>query len=253
MSELEDKNTEVEEQQESTKKINLENFLGDENAEFIDKNKSLIKISTIALAVIVLGWFSYTVLYQNYVVAPENEKSLTAIWKQEAAAFDNNDWNSLINGDSLQTFKGLEKVVTQYSGYAGGKLAAYDLGIAYLNTGDYEKAIESLSNVDFNDEIIATIALGGIGDAYLQLGEIKKAGNYYEQAYKRRDNELTTPIYMMKSAFTLEMDENYEVAQKTYQELIEKYPSSPLSITAEKYLESLKLGSPVYKPVYQEK
>ena len=201
---------------------------------------------------LILGWFSYTVLYENYVVAPKNEKSLAAIWKQEAAAFDNSDWNSLIIGDSLQTFKGLQKAVDKYAGYAGGKLAEYDLGIAYLNTGDYKKAIESLSNVDFNDEIIATIALGGIGDAYLQLGEIKKAGDFYEQAYRRRDNELTTPMYMMKSAFTLEMDENYVAAQKTYQELIEKYPTSPLSITAEKYLESLKLVSPVYKPVYQE-
>ena len=252
MSELEDKNAEVVEQQESTKKINLENFLSDESAEFIDKNRSLIKIGTTALVVLIAGWFSYSVLYENYVVAPKNEKSLAAIWKQEAAAFDNNDWNSLISGDSLQTFKGLQKAVDQYSGYAGGKLAEYDLGIAYLNTGDYKKAIESLSNVDFNDEIIATIALGGIGDAYLQLGEIKKAGDYYQQAYRRRDNELTTPMYMMKSAFTLEMDENYAAAQKTYQELIEKYPTSPLSITAEKYLESLKLGSPVYKPVYQE-
>ena len=252
MSELEDKNAEVVEQQESTKKINLENFLSDESAEFIDKNRSLIKIGTTALVVLIAGWFSYSVLYENYVVAPKNEKSLAAIWKQEAAAFDNSDWNSLIIGDSLQTFKGLQKAVDQYSGYAGGKLAEYDLGIAYLNTGDYKKAIESLSNVDFNDEIIATIALGGIGDAYLQLGEIKKAGDYYQQAYRRRDNELTTPMYMMKSAFTLEMDENYAAAQKTYQELIEKYPTSPLSITAEKYLESLKLGSPVYKPVYQE-
>ena len=252
MSELEDKNTEIVEQEESNNKINLENFLGDESAEFIEKNKPLIKIGTIALVVLVVGWFSYSVLYENYVVAPKNEKSLAAIWRQEAAAFDNNDWNSLINGDSLQTFKGLDKVIDQYSGYAGGKLAEYDLGIAYLNTGDFDKAIETLSNVDFNDEIIATIALGGIGDAYLQKGEIKKAGTYYEQAYRRRDNELTTPIYMMKSAFTLEMDEDYSAAQKIYQELIEKYPSSPLSITAEKYLESLKLGSPVYKPVYQE-
>jgi len=252
MSELEDKNIENQEQEESTNKINVEDFLGDESAEFLEKNRSSIKISSIVLAILIVGWFSYSVLYKNYVVAPENEKSLAAIWKQEAAAFDNNDWNSLINGDSNQTFKGLEKVVDQYSGYDGGKLAEYDLGIAYLNTGEFDKAIESLSNVDFNDEIIATIALGGIGDAYLQKGDIKKAGNYYEQAYKRRDNELTTPMYMMKSAFTHEMDENYNDAQKIYQELIEKYPSSPLSITAEKYLESLKLGSPVYKPVYQE-
>ena len=45
---------------------------------------------------------------------------------------------------------------------------------------------------------------------------------------------------------------NDEEAKLSDQELLEKYPTSPLSITAEKYLESLKLGGPVYKPVYQE-
>ena len=118
--------------------------------------------------------------------------------------------------------------------------------------GDFDKAIETLSEVNFNDELIATIALGGIGDAYLQKGDLTKAGEYYDQAYRRRDNELTSPLYMMKLAFTQEMNEDYDKAQKVYQELVEKYPTSPLSITAEKYLESLKLGGPVYKPVYQE-
>ena len=109
-----------------------------------------------------------------------------------------------------------------------------------------------MSEVDFDDELIATITLGGIGDAYLQKGDLSNAGSYYEQAYRRKNNELTSPLYMMKLAFTKEMNENYVEAQKLYQELVEKYPTSPLSITAEKYLESLKLGSPVYKPVYQE-
>ena len=252
MSEVEDKTPEVAQEEKSTKKVIFEDLLGDESAEFIENNQSLIKISSIVLAVVVLGWFSYSILYKTYVVEPKNEKSLAAIWKQEAAAFDNNDWNSLISGDSLMTFKGLSKVIDDFSGYDGGNLAVYDLGIAYLNTGDFDKAIETLSEVNFNDELIATIALGGIGDAYLQNGDASKAGDYYLQAYKRRDNELTSPLYMMKLAFTQEMNEDYEGAQKVYQELLEKYPTSPLSITAEKYLESLKLGGPVYKPVYQE-
>ena len=252
MSEVEDKTPEVVEEDQTTKKINFEDFLGDDSAEFIDKNRSTIKIASIALAVVIIGWFCYSVVYQNYVVAPKNEKSLAAIWRQEAAAFDNNDWNSLIAGDSMQTFKSLTKAINEYSGSVGGKIAVYDLGIAYLNTGDYDNAIKTLSDVDFNDEIIATIALGAIGDAHLQKGDIKKAGEFYEQAYRRRNNELTSPIYMMKSAFTHEMNEDYSSAQQVYQELVEKYPTSPLSLTAEKYLESLKLGSPVYQPVYQE-
>ena len=97
------------------------------------------------------------------------------------------------------------------------------------------------------DEGIATIALGAIGDVYMQKGNVTDAFNYYEKAYKRRDNELTTPMFMMKAAFSKEMEEKYDEAKLLYQEIIYKYQNSPLSVNAEKYLESLKLGAPVYQ------
>ena len=82
MTEVEDKTPEVEQEEKSTKKVIFEDLLGDESAEFIENNRSIIKISSIVLAVLVVGWFSYSVLYKTYVVKPKNEKSLAAIWNR---------------------------------------------------------------------------------------------------------------------------------------------------------------------------
>ena len=80
----------------------------------------------------------------------------------------------------------------------------------------------------------------------MQKGSVSDAFTYYEKAYNRKDNELTSPIYMMKAAFCLEIEEKYEDAIKVYENLYLKYPNSTLSLKAEKYMESLKLGAPVY-------
>ncbi len=52
---------------------------------------------------------------------------------------------------------------------------------------------------------------------------------------------------MMKAAFCHEAEGEYKTAIKIYQELYLKYPNSSYAVNAEKYMESLKLGNPVYK------
>ncbi len=239
--------------EESEKKINLlkdfdlEDFLGEKGYDFYLKNKFLATVSVIIIGLILVGWFSYSVLWVNFVVNPNNEKSIEKLWQAENSGFDKEDWNSAIYGDSLNTFDGFSEISKEYGGYHGGDLALYDLGIAYLNNENYDEAIETLKKVDFDDEIIGTITFGALGDAYMQKGNITDAYIYYEKAYKRRDNELTTPVYMMKAAFIKEMEKDYDKAKSIYQELIEKYPNSPVSVNAEKYLETLKLGEPIYQ------
>ena len=107
--------------------------------------------------------------------------------------------------------------------------------------------IISLKKVNINDELIGTITQGAIGDAYLQLGAVSDALIYYQKAYQRKDNELTTPIYLMKAALCLEIEENYPEAIQLYENVYTNYPSSKDAVKAEKYAESLKLGNPVYK------
>ena len=51
----------------------------------------------------------------------------------------------------------------------------------------------------------------------------------------------------MKAALCLEILEDYEMAINLYRDVMLKYPLSSVANNAEKYMESLLLGRPVYQ------
>jgi predicted negative regulator of RcsB-dependent stress response len=140
---------------------------------------------------------------------PKKKRLQEKLWQAESKAFDEQDWESAINGDSLGFFKGFKQISKKYSGQNAGKIAQYNLGISLLNNKEYENAIIELKKVNFQDELLGTISQGAIGDAYMQLGAVSDAFVYYEKAYQRKENELTTPLYLMRAALCLEIEENY--------------------------------------------
>jgi tetratricopeptide (TPR) repeat protein len=227
--------------------FDLESILGEDLYDFYLKNKNQSIAVVIGLATIIVAFLGYKFVYMDMFVNPTEKESIEKIWQAESIAFDQQNWSKAITGDSLGFFSGFKKASGKYAGYKGGEVAKYNLGISYLNNREYKNAIKTLEEVKFSDELLGTISLGAIGDAYLQLGAVTDALIYYTKAYKRRDNDLTSPVYMMKAAFCQEAEGNYDDAIKVYKTLFSKYPNSTYSINAEKYMESLKLGKPVYK------
>ena len=124
-------------------------------------------------------------------------------------------------------FLGIFKEISEdYSGQKAGQIAQYNLGIAFMNNKEYENAIIALKKVNFNDILLGTISQGAIGDSYLQLGAVSDALKYYEIAYSRKENDLTTPIYLMKAALCLEIEEKYEEAIVLYEKVYKNYPNN---------------------------
>ena len=209
-------------------------------AGFLEKNKKLLSIIGGGVVIVVLGYF----LYNEFIYKPKDLKSQEALWHSESALF-NEDYNAAISGDSIGN-PGLKSVAESYSGYSGGEIAKYLLGIAYLNNGQYQEAITALEQVAFEDEMIASITFGAIGDAYIELGNITSAAEYYEKAYTNSKNDLTAPIYMLKAAYAKETENKYEDAVKIYEELIKKYPLVPEVNKAKKYIELAKKEKSIY-------
>jgi len=251
--------SEIEEEapiEKTTKKNNFQEYLGEDSSEFYQKNKLVINIISGVIGLALLVWGSF-MAWDYFYVQPNQKESISKLWQAESAILDfeaqglndkiDNSILNAINGDSMMTYPGLLKVIEEYEGYDGGRLAQYDLGIAYLNIKEYDKAIKALSKVDFEDEILGTMAIGAIGDAYMQLGNVSKAYSYYYKAYSKKDNQLTTPMFMMKAAKAKELAKDYKKAMAIYQKIVYNYPGYSESYIAEKYLESLKLGSPIYK------
>jgi tetratricopeptide (TPR) repeat protein len=83
---------------------------------------------------------------------------------------------------------------------------------------------------------LGPVTEGAKGDAYLELGQNDKALSQYKKAYQLTDNELTTPVYMMKAANLLESMDELEDALTIYKNIKEKYPKSTEGTQADRYI-----------------
>ena len=138
--------------------------------------------------------------------------------------FEKEMYEEALVGDG--NYMGFTEVYDSYSSTKTGKLAAYYAGISNMKLGHYEEAIDYLKKFNGNDEILAPMALGAIGDCYMELGDMNSAVSYYEKAANKSKNEFTGPLFLNKAAMTYEIRGTYAAALKCYKALKADYPLS---------------------------
>jgi len=197
--------------------------------EFIENNKKMLSM-ILGGAVVVIGlYFAYTQMY----LGPKEIEAQSSIFMAEKY-FENDSLDKAINGDGVNY--GFIDIIDEYSGTKTANLAHYYLGISYLRTGAFEDAIEQLKAFSSDDIMISSIALGAIGDAYMELNNVDDAISYYEKAAKNNENELTTPMYLFKAGLAYEEKGNYTKAFDKYTQIKNDFSESSEGRTIEKYL-----------------
>ncbi|HNY14152.1 MAG TPA: tetratricopeptide repeat protein, partial [Bacteroidales bacterium] len=114
-------------------------------------------------------------------------------------------------------------------------------GLCYLHLGQYEDAIDYLGKYKRKDKLIASLAIGATGDAYVELGDVEKGISLYLEAADFGDNSFNTPIFLMKAAELHELNNNYEKALELYERIQKEYPESTEGMSIEKYIARVKL------------
>ncbi|OUU02407.1 MAG: hypothetical protein CBB99_00835 [Bacteroidetes bacterium TMED39] len=201
--------------------------------DFYNQNKNLVLavLGTLILS-IVGGWYYF------YQIIPEKNK------EAENALFHTEDYfvadsmNIVLNGDGINP--GALDIIEDYGNTNAGNKARFMAGVAYLKIGQYEEAKDVLSKVSFDDEHLGPMSIVLLGDAYSELGEIKKAANLYWKAVNKSNNLMTAPYALSKAAIAYEKIENYKKAMEAYQRLLDDYSDSEFAQTAEVSLNSLK-------------
>ena len=193
-----------------------------------DNQKKLIRIVGVIVGVIAI-----VIGFQNLYIAPLEKEAQTDMYMAELY-FQKDSFNLALNGDGQ--YLGFLDIADEYSITKAGKLANYYAGLSYLNTGNFENAIEYLGNFSSDDIILSSLALGCIGDAYMELLDTDNALSYYEDAASYTDNEFTTPRYMLKQAMIHESNGDYDDALALYKEIEANYKSSPEGNGIEKYI-----------------
>jgi len=151
--------------------------------------------------------------------------------------FEKESYEAALTGDG--NYLGFTEVYDSYSGTKTGKLAAYYAGISYMKLGKYEEAIDYLKKYNGNDEILAPMALGAIGDCYMELDDMNNAVAYYEKAANKTKNEVTGPMFLNKAALTYEIMGNYAAALKCYKALKADYPLSNEAYEVGRYISAM--------------
>lgn len=194
---------------------------------FVAKNQKYIFIIVGVVAAAVLG----SLVYKEYVKKPKQLNAMNDMF--QAQKF----FNEAVNGvakDSLFNLAlnggegkfGMLDIIDEYSGTQAANLANYYAGTAYLRLKDYKNAIAYLSEFESDDEVLAPLAKGNIGDAFVQLDQPEDALGYYEKAITLRDNGYTTPMYLYKAgALALKLGQA-EKALGYFKRIKEEYPDS---------------------------
>ena len=84
--------------------------------------------------------------------------------------------------------------------------------------------------------MLAPIAKGAIGDAFVQLEQNEEALKYYEEAASMRENEFTTPRFLLKAGITALEVGKKDVALKHFTKISEEYPESQEAKKADLYV-----------------
>lgn len=209
---------------------------------FYEKNKKAITYGGGALLAIVAIYSFYTFYW---LPGQQKEANNEAFFAQ--TYFEKDSFLVALNGgiivqtaDGPKTMMGFKEIADNYGATKTGKLANYYAGICLLRTGKFEEAIESLEKFDGKDEMVAPVAIGATGDAYMELNKVDEAINYYLKAAEQSTNDFTTPIYLKKAAFAYEQKANYTEALATYERLKNEYSKSSEAREVDKYIARVK-------------
>jgi len=148
--------------------------------------------------------------------------------------FQKDSFNLALNGDGQ--YSGFLDIAEDYSSTNIGNLANYYAGLCFLHTQEFDNSIEYLKNFSSDDIILSSLALGCIGDAYLELGNSKKAEDYYKDAINNSDNAFTAPRFMMKLAMIYEKNKKFSEALSIYKKIKKEYKKSQEATAIDKYI-----------------
>jgi tetratricopeptide (TPR) repeat protein len=204
------------------------NNLG-KSGKFVQENQKSLLFIVAAVIVMIAGYYIYTKVYLG-------PREITAANQMHVAQdfWERKDWDKAINGDA--GYPGFEKILSEYSNTKAANLAYFYLGTAYLNKGDYNKAIDNLTSYHGDDTMVAAEALGCTGDAYVELKDYDKAETYFKKAADMAKNKFLSPMYLKKLGLVYEAEKDNKSADETYKKIKTDYYGSAEAQNIDEYI-----------------
>ncbi|MBR6757139.1 MAG: tetratricopeptide repeat protein [Bacteroidaceae bacterium] len=189
-----------------------------------------VLVAIVAVIAIVLG-------VKQFYFEPREVKAQEALFRP-VLAFEQDSLDLALNGNA--EYDGLIAVVDNYGSTKAGNLAAAYAGLAYYEKADYENAKIYLSKFSADEEILSPAITAAIGNALVNMDNAAEAVKYFEKAAKVADNDVFSPLYLMKAANVYEKLGDKAAALKIYETIKSDYPTSQQASTIDAYIERAK-------------
>lgn len=194
-----------------------------------DNGRRITTIFAVAIGIL-LAYFAY----KKFVIEPKADEAANMIWKAEYY-FGIDSLDRALEGDAFGNL-GFLDIAADYAGTPTGNLASHYAGVCYLNKGEYDLALEYMSQASFDDVMLESARLGAIGDANAQLGDLDAAASSYSKAIDHSDNEFTAPMYLKKLGLIQEQTGDHASALKTFERIKKEYPDTNIGRSMDSYI-----------------
>ena len=186
--------------------------------QWLEDHKNLV-FSVVAVVVLVIAG----VLFYRYYIGNQNNLAQSEMF-QAQYWFEADSLDLALNGDGNNY--GFLEIIDNYGATKAANLAHFYAGVCYMKNGEFDNAIQHLSEFNAGDKLVQARSYSLIGDAYMEQGDFENAAGFYDKAAGHYPNESFTPQYLMKKALAYERLENFDMAVASYDEIINEFSKS---------------------------
>lgn len=185
---------------------------------FAERNSKALIGAGVVIALVIAGVFFYAYWQNNRETrAQESMFSAQFHWEKDSL-------NYALNGDGVNP--GFLEIAEDFGGTKAANLANYYAGDIFLKQGEYDQAIEYLSDFSSDDILVQARAYALIGKAYMEKEQYGEAADHFEKAANHRANKSFTPQYLAQAALAHELAGDNEAALGIYTRITENYNGS---------------------------
>lgn len=195
--------------------------------KFFEKNANLLLWILLGIVIVAFGVWAYV----QYVRKPRIERANEALYVAEDQFISGGD-STVLKSEGL-TDQGVLAVIDKYSGTKAANLSHLYAGIAYYDMGKYEEALNHLKKFKAKDEMLAPSSIRMMGDCCVQLDKLDEAVKYFEEAASKANNEVISPLCLIKAAHVYETQQKYDKALAAYKTVRDKYYTSSEALQVE--------------------
>ena len=200
---------------------------------FLVKNQKTIMSVLVAIIAVI----AIILAVKQFYFEPREVKAQEALF-QSVLAFEKDSMDLALNGND--EFDGLLAVTDNYGSTKAGNIACVYAGLAYYEKCEYENAKKYLSKFSADDALLAPAVTAAIGNALVGMDNAAEAVKYFEKAAKVANNDVFSPLYLIKAANVYEKLGDKAAALKVYEQIKKEYPTSQQASTIDAYIERVK-------------